>query len=470
MSRESLTSALNGVVVGVDCTPSPSPNDRCIAELATNLLARLYPRIAISAEYSFGVSLRQLAARINPLIEFEEINSADHLICVGDTAATNALYPSASGWVARVTHEGPQESGAYNPYAAAASAALACAELFRLIFLKRAPEGDVSLSLLNFSRDCGQGCELESHDIGEVIFVGVGAVGNAAIWALAHDVTARGRVILVEPEELALSNLQRYVLGSYKDVSKPKVKLAERCLRCSALTVDSSRKTLEEFARQRRTAIPTICISADNIAARRSAQALLPRLVVNGWTGEQSLGNSWHIFSRDAACLACLYHPHGQGASAPEQAAKALGLSVQRALDLWITRQPLSSEDIKTAAESLGVSLQELAPWRGRPLSDLYTDVVCGAVPLDVKGVGRVETVPLAHQSVLAGILMAAELVKRTIPALAEQSQTESLASWDDVLKAPPTNWLKPRPREAGCICSDSDYQAVYTQKWGTSL
>ncbi len=175
---------------------------------------------------------------------------------------------------------------------------------------------------------------------------------------------------------------------------------------------------------------------------------------------------SWHILSRDAACLACLYHPHGIGPSATEQAAKALGLTPERAAALWARREPLSEEDIKTAAAALGTGEVTLSPWRGKYLGDLYTDVVCGAVPLDLKGVGRLETVPLAHQSALAGILMAAELIKRTHPKLDGISQPEPLASWDNVLQRPPVTWKKPRVRETGCICGDPIYQAVYRDKW----
>jgi hypothetical protein len=152
--------------------------------------------------------------------------------------------------------------------------------------------------------------------------------------------------------------------------------------------------------------------------------------------------------------------------SATEQAAKALGLTPDRAAMLWATPQTLSEEDIQAAARSLGVHVTDLEPWRGKRLGDLYTDVVCGAVPLDVTGVGRIETVPLAHQSVLAGVLMAAELLKRTNAKLAAMSEPEPLVSWDDVLRPPPRIWRKPRAREKGCICGDNVYQRVYKSKW----
>jgi hypothetical protein len=162
-----------------------------------------------------------------------------------------------------------------------------------------------------------------------------------------------------------------------------------------------------------------------------------------------------------------LYHPRGIGPSAIDQAAKALGLPFERAVLLWISHQPLSGSDIECAAATLGVPEGTLRAWRGKTLGELYTDVVCGAVPLDVSGVGKIEMVPLAHQSALAGVLMAAELLKRTRRNLAALSQPETLVSWDNVLLPAPAIWSKPRAREPGCICGDQIYQGVYQKKWG---
>ncbi len=345
---------------------------------------------------------------------------------------------------------------------------MACAELFRRIFLKTPLERNVSVSLLNFDEETGAKLELAGANIGNILFVGVGAVGNAGLWALARDTNLRGRIWLVDPEDVTLFNLQRYVLATYADVGRPKVLLGQQALAGTKLSIEPSQSALEKFVEAHSTTeIPTTVVSIDNVDGRRSAQALLPRLAVNGWTGDQALGTSWHVLSRNAACLACLYHPHGQGSSAVEQAAKALGLQHDRAALLWVTRQPRSDEDIRSAAATLGVPESVLTPWRGKPLGNLYTDVVCGAVPLDVTGVGKVETVPLAHQSALAGILMAAELLKRTHPKLEKLSQAEPLVSWDNILQPAPTIWRKPRAREAGCICGDPDYQKVYRRKWG---
>lgn len=469
VSRDDLSASLQGVTVGIRVGGKLSENDFWIAELSTNLLARLYPRVALSGSTELVSKLKTVALEINPEIEILTGAQEDFTIGIGELKSGSHLFPSASGWVARLTHSQYAGSGPSNPYSAGAAAAFAAGELFRRIFLNSSLEEDFAISLLDFENSTGSHDELHSSNVGDVLFVAAGAVGNAALWALAQDRKRSGHITLIDNEEIELSNLQRYVLGTYQDAKehKEKVVIGRRTLEGTNFSIETVRCTLESFAKERGgIKTPTVCISVDNVASRRAAQGLLPKLIINGWTGNQALGVSWHIFSEEAACLACLYHPHGQGISQTEQAAKALGLSPDRAAHLWVTRLPLSDEDIATAAEKLCVNRGALDAWRGKSLGDLYTDVVCGAVPISLPVANRVETVPLAHQSVLAGLLMAAELIKRTSPELTPLSQAEPLVSLDDILRPPPPTWVKPRAREKGCICSDPDYQRRYRSKW----
>lgn len=469
VSRDDLAASLQGVVVGIKCGPDHSQNESWIAELSTNLVARLYPRLAITGPEQTVSRLKALARGINPEIEILSKAPAERTIGIGKLRSFTGLWPGASGWVARLNHSSYPGSGPANPYAAGAAAVFATAELFRRVFQAGKAERDFSISLLKYDKATGADHDLSSSSLGEVLFVAVGAVGNAGLWALKRDQKRSGRLTLLDHEDLDLSNLQRYVLGTSQDAVShtEKVLIGCRELAGTQLSVESVRDTLETFATEKSGILPpTICISVDNIAARRAAQALLPKLLINGWTGDQALGASWHVFSREAACLACLYQPHGTGLSQTEQAARALGLSPERAALLWVTRIPLSDDDIATAANKLDVSREALSAWRGKSLGDLYTDVVCGAVPISLPVANRVEIVPLAHQSALAGILMAAELVKRTNPELSSMSQPEPLVSWDDVLQPPPAIWAKPRAREKGCICGDADYQITFLKKW----
>ena len=467
ISRESLTEVLQNVAVGICIGPNSTQNDRWSAELATNILARLYPQLVIQGPSELVDELQGLARRINPNIEFGNNAPGETTICVGSAHLERAIHLGATGWVAHVASSPISRSDPPNPYSSGAAAAIGCAELFRRVFLRHVSNEDLSVSLLNFDSSSGARQALSAADIGDVLYVGAGAVGSAGLWALSRDASITGRLTIIDPEDLETSNLQRYVLATYGDIGRAKVQIAKASFASKGLKIRTNRLSLENYANEHAPIeSPVIAVSVDNVDGRRATQALLPKYAINGWTSDQALGASWHVFSRDAACLACLYHPHGQGLSAIEQAARALGIAHDRVAILWVTRQTLSEDDIHKAAASLGVSDSTLSPWLGKYIGDLYTDVVCGAVPLDVKGVGKLEVVPLAHQSVLAGIFMAAELVKRTQTSLFKQAQSETLVSWDNVLQAPPKYWLKPRARELGCICGDEDFQNIYAERW----
>lgn len=482
ISRASLEERLKTVSVAIFCGPGAEQgNGSLITELCTNICARLYPRMCIWPVSPFTERLIALARSINPAIEFvAREEPATVTIAVGhcsDKLPERSIHVSARGWVAQILMD--RESGRRceppNPYSSSVAACLACAEAFRRIFAanlpEEAPATEATVSLLDFSPDAGEGLPLPSVDLGEVAVVGLGAVGNAAIWAMARHSGLSGKLWLVDHEPIDLSNLQRYVLTSDDSVDVPKVELARSALKRTRLDLCPRQDRLGDFASSLgdEFLVPTICISIDNVEGRRSAQALLPKLIVNGWTGDTSLGASWHRFNGDSACLACLYHPTGQSKSQTDLVAEALGLPPRRAAELWMTRQPPSDVELKGIVAHLGADEALMPQWWGLPLAELYTRMVCGSAAIDIHGRGRLEVVPLVHQSVLAGALMAAELVKRATPELEVLSGRYDLVGLDDILRPPPKYWTRRRPRVCGCICSDADYQNVYRDKWLTS-
>jgi hypothetical protein len=453
-------------------------NSILVAEFTTRLLARLYPALSIGPPSDRARSLIELAKSINPRVDITEQSEATVTLVTGDTGsapiAEGAIYARADGWVARVTAAPPAISvGPPNPFAAGAAAAIAVSELFRRVFaiplgVEPTSRRDVHLSLLDFSSDGGAELHLGPLDLGRVAMIGLGAVGNSAIWALAKCRALSGDMWLVDSENIELSNLQRYALALDRDVGRAKTLVALDALGGTHLRLVEVRDTLEVFAGRRPEALamPTMCVSVDNVDSRRHAQALLPRMLLNGWTSDTGLGSSWHRFDNGQACLSCLYQPTGVVKSQTEMVADALGLPHQRALVLWVAGLPPSEPELEDIAKHLGVPPKTLSHWKGAPLSKLYTEVVCGAIPMDLKGVGRLEVVPLAHQSALAGVLMAAELVKRSSVPQAARAQNQTLVTWEDVRRSPPSQWCQPRAQAPNCICQDSVYQEVYRQKW----
>lgn len=474
ITREELKQILSGHVIGIHLGEpcSAEGNDKWIAELLVNLIARLYPKLSVSGDKTACKNISKIAHAINPNIKImRSPDEATVVVYVGGGVATgNGFLASASGWVARVG--GNVESGPPNPYSAGAAAALAAWRVFQTVFPKAEAQPlvipDISLSLLDYGAEAGKAEPLPSVDLGEVAVAGIGAVGNPAIWAWARHAGLSGDLHLIDPEEVELSNLQRYCLPGHEDVKKGKVQLAERELRGSKLSLKRWPCSLEDFASNYSgiDTLPTFCISVDNVNGRRTAQALLPRLVINGWTSDNGLGASWHRFLGNRACLGCFYQPKGTSLSQTELAAKALGIPHEQLVLLWVTDKPIGAEETKIIENYLGLAEGKLAKWVGKRIQDVYTGVVCGQVGIDLTGIGRVATVPLAHQSVLAGILMAAELVKRSDPVLESRSQSEPLIIWDDIMRVPPKYWTVARAKDPECFCNDSIYMEVFTKKW----
>jgi len=470
LSRESLEQQIASVRIGVRLDESWAANKNATrtADLVVNLCSRLYGEIVLDGPMEWVKPAEELARSINPEVSISA-EAPSLRVVVGNTVwGDHALYVRSDGWVARVLAEPVgRPPGPPNSIAAAGAAALSVAELFRRAFSTHVPAlqfRDVNVSFLDFTAEGGADEALREATIGDVGMVGVGAVANAAIWCLAGMDRLHGRLALIDDQTVDLSNLQRYVLALAGDVGAVKVEHAAASLDATGVEVHPICGRFEDAVDDR--VAETLVVSVDNVDGRRAVQAVLPRLAINGWTSERGLGASWHEFGTKGLCLACEYHPTGPGKSQFELIADALGLTAARVGTLWVFSQGLANADLETIANHLNVECGSLDEWLGKPIQDFYAGVVCGTVALDLLGIGRLEAVPLAHQSALAGVLMVAELIKRTDASLRTRAQEAPMIVWDDVLHPAPRIWTQTRERREGCICGDPVYQRHFASKW----
>ncbi len=124
-------------------------------------------------------------------------------------------------------------------------------------------------------------------------------------------------------------------------------------------------------------------------------------------------------------------------------------------------------ELLAEAAAALGIGVEKLMPYRGLPLRHLYAEGICGGavIPLDRVGLPEVDVhVPLAHQSALAGILLAA----RFYADLLGQPASSAEATRIDLLRGIGGHLTQPIAKDARgiCICQDPVFQAAYEEKW----
>jgi hypothetical protein len=108
-----------------------------------------------------------------------------------------------------------------------------------------------------------------------------------------------------------------------------------------------------------------------------------------------------------------------------------------------------------------------LEPFASRPLRELYVEGVCGGAVLPLSRVGapvQEVHVPLAHQSALAGVLLAGQLIATSNDA----GPTTTAVTRIDLLR-PLAEYLTQRAQKDPrgiCICQDEIYREAYALEY----
>jgi hypothetical protein len=175
------------------------------------------------------------------------------------------------------------------------------------------------------------------------------------------------------------------------------------------------------------------------------------------------LGVSEHDFL-GGACLACLYLPAGASANEDELVAGALGVPDMQleVRTLLYNGASVPAGLLATIASRLGVDAETMEAFEGQTLRELYVRGVCGGEVLPLRsGPVRADVhVPLAHQSALAGILLAARLARRSAGISLGRTEVTRLDIRQDPAHAP-TQLAAKDPRGI-CLCQDADYIAAF--------
>lgn len=461
--------------------------------LLVNLAARLYPRIALSGPDGLLSEASLEISRINPECEVVEGRKEAQL---GVSWGAQSMHRTdvaigAAGWAVRVGTAVDGQPARSNPLVAMAAAAVGASELFRRAFEP----------LLDLGRPSGDGYELQLLTTPElrlpeeivfesVYLAGAGAVGQATL-AVLSAMPCSGELVVVDPETVTLSNLQRYVLAGDNDVGASKVLLAARALEGSSLrcrTVEAKwGGDVPGFAQAR-----TVCTALDSAADRIAVQSGLPRVIYNAWTQPSDLGCSTHEHFGIDPCLACLYWPQGRRKSQHELVARALKQPELRILaylthNVPIDRPLLPAQipkipSLPAPPDSQGWCERSLlsdvarvysmdgpvqTAWSGRLIGELYRDGICGGgivgsrsaeLPAEV-------AVPMAHQSMMAGTLLALSLLCGVSPEL-KASRVVYPERRMNFNVGQPNLASVPRAKTPGCLCSDRDFLGRYADKW----
>lgn len=122
-----------------------------------------------------------------------------------------------------------------NPVGPLIATSFGAAEAFKVIVKKAygtafSPVNELSASALDY-RISEEDLELEGVAIpsevklGSIVQVSCGGVGMAFDYALASLANPKGELLLLDPEMLEVSNMNRYLLATVKDADRPRVNI-----------------------------------------------------------------------------------------------------------------------------------------------------------------------------------------------------------------------------------------------------
>jgi molybdopterin/thiamine biosynthesis adenylyltransferase len=375
-------------------------------------------------------------------------NASDLVISVGFECSPDAAFSAAGNgfcggiFTRPVTTPARYSDLTIGPYIAAC---LAASEIFRLVRLRNfTPERQLFLDAIDYThgadpawRDLDVAGEFES-----VLLVGVGAVGSALLHAL-YPLPLRGALMAADndPKGVDKTNLARYPLFGWGSLGKAKASEAAALLHAATFQLVPHDGSFEHFVEG--TNKPQIVISAvDKNTARHALQEQYAPLILSGSTynlraevlrcGPPSVG----------ACLACFN---------PLEIAGRTEEEIRSLLD----KNP---DVVGKLCEKLRLNVEDVAAWmRDRKCSQTGDRLVEELRTDD----DSIPAFAVGFVSVLAGTLLAAELLKTLSPQHGPLDESRNRAVFQFQNPSAATNRALFYPRDPGCTtCAEENIGA----------
>lgn len=395
---------------------------------------------------------------------------SDVALSIGEDASTRAhrsVMACGSHWGAALDCDLPGSGeGVFGTlYAATLGCAQVLLHALELTGAAYRPMAPFRFSLLDLLPRGVSGQSVPPISLPEAHLVGVGAVGSAAVYTLAHLDEVRGTLHLIDNETVDKSNRERYALMRRRNTGEPKVEVAGRALRGSAIAVNPYQGAFEDYMTDHPAMpIDLLLTPIDSEEGRRAFARMLPRRVINAATGGTTVTLSTHGFADGKACLHCLYLVEPNEASSEEIIAADTGLSPDTVRRLVETNEPVSGEIVAKIEQHRGEAPETWAGHVGSSIHSFYAKAVCGDAPVKLP-TGNV-IAPLSFISAAAGILLAAELVKMGHADLSTYSLDNYFRIDTLHVPQPEFRWTRPQDTSRRCICWDEVFVDVYSERY----
>lgn len=497
------TSVQEGTLINIILPPDETGDyyKQVTAEVTVNLLARVFREVSVIVPEGAvcclpggkGLPLKDYLSTIPEQVrEWQGLrrdtsNTINIVIGSEKLLSGGAIYINCDGWLAFLGQNpikiDPKTKN--NPVGAIVAACLGAAEVFKVAFgpLITIPPTYVDKSLV-FSAfsykvaDYSNWQYLDNPEIGppvlnDVTVFGVGSIGSSMLYSLSFIPDLMGTINVVDPDlKLDVHNLLRYsllTLGELRQNSETpfvkanwaKEKMIALCpnLVVNAFVNDAS-GYISELPHDYK--IDVAVSAVDGIPPRRDITDVMGRQTINAASGATNIEITRHRFNDGMACLFCRYVNSKSPLSQVQLYSEMTGLSPERIVQL-LAQEVLEESDIVELIEKGKINEDESDKWIGNRLSTLVNNRLYGQVALANPGEAGVGVVTVAFVSLMAGALLAGELLK------AKSFSWED--SWDgnlyqqDLLHRPNEIFMW-EPSNEKCLCNHSFRQMIYRKKY----
>ena len=299
-------------------------------------------------------------------------------------------------------------------------------------------------------------------DFSDTYMAGAGAIGNGVLRALRH-LNVRGQLDIADNDIVDDTNLQRQLYFGEDDIGKPKATtLVQRAQsEFCALKLIAHDRRLQELRKPNDPYwLKRLIVCVDSRRARRELQDEIAGEVFDASTTDiREVIVHYHKQPTTAACMSCIYFADHRELQRENLLATGLGLSIDQ------VRQPMI--DLRAARSIARHLALDIEPERLVGLAcDTLFKQLCGEGLLRASPDKQI-LAPFAFVSLLAGVLLAIEVIRRLTSETRADDNYWRVSAW-----SPPIFLLRRRrPRNDNCtFCSKSYLIAASRQLWAENI
>jgi hypothetical protein len=246
----------------------------------------------------------------------------------------------------------------------------------------------------------------EPASFDEAHLAGAGAIGNGFLYGLSQF-QIEGTLHICDDDTVSDGNLQHCIFFTQEDINAPK---AERLCRAAREFLPMVRmiphnSRLQDLPDRTGAWLKRLIVGVDSPRARRKLQSEIPGAVFDAsTTGVSEVVFHFHRQPTDLARLSCIYHESPEEHAHEKHVAEALGISAETVKQERIS-EATAAVICKRDPQLIPVNIV------GNAFDTLFKQL-CPTAQLKTLE-GRQVLAPFAFVSVLGGVLLAIEFVRR---------------------------------------------------------